>query len=433
MPVACPSTQITDCYNAPAVWRASFDYAQDVRRAAGVFCSKLRQMQTSPLNLTPPDDTGSDTLRRYRYQAQLIATYCLDCTTNGKVVSVIAEHFEDIVIEYHDHWHFVQIKTRNQNLGPWKLPNSIDGLKSLWRTYQCINPFKTINASYALFLEGAIAKDDLLNDLAPSDTNSTTLSSAPNANLVKKVASKLKITESDCADFLAKVVVQANQPTRQDIDSRNIRMLSQMATGATSTEIEPVYNRLVDRILYAMTGERLGNELPTFIISSNTSSISSKVARKRLTRDTIRSLLGSLAYGPSLLLQRLVEPQMPRPTNLEMKLLAAGAENKIIQDAKMLRANANVREAESLAASYDDDKLEDVRNRLSVVANSIIQKHTLDPRPAVKAFNELLTTLMDNATSCDPNRVFRQDPFILLGEVCALADECKIDWGVPIA
>src|SRR5574341_294040 len=113
-------------------------------------------MESSLLDMTPPDNTGPDTLRRYRYQAQLVVPYCLDCVTNGKVMSVLMEHFEDIVIEYQDVWHFVQVKTRNQNLGPWKLSDALDGIKSLWRTYQSIHQIKSIKASYALFLEGAI-------------------------------------------------------------------------------------------------------------------------------------------------------------------------------------------------------------------------------------------------------------------------------------
>ena len=387
----------------------------------------------TPLNMKPPDDTGSDTLRRYRYQAHITATYCLDCATNGNVRSVIPEHFEDIVIEYQDHWHFIQVKTRNQNLGPWKLTDAMDGLKSLWRTYQSINAHKIINTTYALLLEGAIAKDDLLNELSPADPSCNTRIDPLNTDLVKKVANKLKIDESECSEFLDNVIVQANQPIRQDIESRNIRILSRMAPNVTTNEIESVYNRLVDRILQAMAGNRLGNELPIFIANPKTSSISSKAAKKQLTSDTIRVQLGSLSYGPNLLLQRLVAPLMPRPTNLEMKLLAAGAEKKILDDAKMLRANASIRETESLASSYDDQKLEDVRNRLSVMANSIVQKHTQQPRPAINAYHELLITLMDKAPICDPNMVFRQDPFFLLGEICALADECKIDWGVSIA
>ena len=83
------------------------------------------------LNQIPPDDTGTDTLKRYRYQAQLALPFCLACARKERVRSVIMEHFEDIVVEYDDYWHFIQVKTRNSNLGQWTLTAAMDGLKSL--------------------------------------------------------------------------------------------------------------------------------------------------------------------------------------------------------------------------------------------------------------------------------------------------------------
>lgn len=389
-------------------------------------------MAISPLDLIPPDNTGSDTLQRYAYQAQLLVPYCLDCGAQGKVVAILAEHFEDIVIEYPASWHFIQVKTRNQNLGPWKLSDALDGIKSLWRTYESLRQITGLISSYALFLEGAIARNDLLNNLVPLEGEQTV---PPNLqpNLIIKVMNELGIAESDCKEFLSRTTVQANQPTRQDVAARNMRFLSQMATAATSVEIEIVYQRLVNRILDAMAADCLASEIPAYIANPNTANLSYKVDKKRLTRDVIKGLLGSLALGPSLLLRRLVEPSMSCPTNLEMKLLTAGAPASVISDAKMLRANATVREVEILAASYDDVVLEDVRNRLIVLANSIIQKHTAEAKPAVNAYHELLLTLMDRAASCDPNRLFRQDPLFLLGEVCAISDECRIDWGLSHA
>src|SRR5215813_11649551 len=91
---------------------------------------------TNPLNTAPPNDTGTDTLKRYRYQGQLAVPFCLECALGGSIRSVIMEHYEDIVIEYIDHWRFIQVKTRDTRYGPWKLSDALDGLKSLHRTYQ---------------------------------------------------------------------------------------------------------------------------------------------------------------------------------------------------------------------------------------------------------------------------------------------------------
>ncbi len=119
---------------------------------------------TDILNSTTPDDTGTDTLRRYRYQAQLAVPFCLDCASGGAVRSVIMEHYEDIVVEYADHWRFIQVKTRDSKHGPWRLTLAMDGLGSLFRAYGSTS---LSNARYSLYLEGAIAHDDDLNNLVP--------------------------------------------------------------------------------------------------------------------------------------------------------------------------------------------------------------------------------------------------------------------------
>ena len=62
-----------------------------------------------PLNQKPPDNTGTDTLSRFRYQAQLALPFCLECARQEKVRSVIMEHFEDIVLEYKDYYQIMKL------------------------------------------------------------------------------------------------------------------------------------------------------------------------------------------------------------------------------------------------------------------------------------------------------------------------------------
>ena len=151
----------------------------------------------------PPDDSGTDTFRRYRYQAHVAFQFCLDCISEGNVLSVIMEHFEDIVIEYKEFWYFVQIKTRDPNQGPWRLSHGLGnngGLKSLYRTYLVT---QGIPAKYGLFLEGAIARDDLLNCLVPPKDLS-------NEDLQQRVKDRLEIDDEECEAFLNSVNVRPN-------------------------------------------------------------------------------------------------------------------------------------------------------------------------------------------------------------------------------
>jgi Cap4 dsDNA endonuclease len=312
---------------------------------------------TDLLNTVPPDDTGSDTLRRYRYQGQLAVPFCLECAFGGSIRSVIMEHYEDIVVEYTDHWRFIQVKTRDGRYGPWKLGDAMDGLKSLYRTYQSVSH---LNAKYSLFLEGAIAYGNALTKL---EVGHHSLDN----DLCTSIMRGLKIARTLCEAFLKLTIVQPNQPPREHIRNHNIRLLAATNSNVSQDELEAVEAKLTDEILRAMSQERLEIIIPAYIKDPNGFQEEQRirVEEKRMTQTRLRSLLGSLVGGPFPLLQRIVDPNLAQATNLEKKLIAGGATKPIINQAKNLRANATIRETE-LAASelYNmQDRLDDVQCR----------------------------------------------------------------------
>jgi len=383
---------------------------------------------TSP----PPDDTGTDTLKRYRYQAKVAFPFCLDCATERNVVSIIVEHFEDLVIEYEDYWCFAQIKTRDPGRGPWKLTDvlgSSGGLKSLARTFQNISG---IPAKFVLFLEGAVANGDPLENLVPPDYNPL------NETLLKRTQEKLKITRG-CREFLRSVTVQPNQRHRDAIDGYNVNLLGSLAPRIPHSELKATYEQIINRAWESMTADRVYEYLPDYIKDPTSMEISirQKVEAKRISHDELVSLLGDVTDGPYLLLGRLTATKLPYPTDLELKLLAAGAIENVIEDAKKLRARASIRQSEIASATlFEDpvDKLEDVRERLRVLNNSVVQACQNSNSPGIQAWDELLKRLMDRAAEfVDPNKIFRQDPYVLLGVVCDIADKCLTDWGASIA
>jgi hypothetical protein len=110
----------------------------------------------------PSNDTGAETLQRYRYQAQIALPFCLECAFEGRIRSVIMEHFEDIVVEYEDYWHFIQVKSRNADRGDWAFGETLEALKSLYRAFQ---ETSTLNAKYSLFVEGNLSNNNSLKEL----------------------------------------------------------------------------------------------------------------------------------------------------------------------------------------------------------------------------------------------------------------------------
>lgn len=378
------------------------------------------------LDLIPPDDTGTDTLKRFRYQAQLALPFCLECARKKRVQSIIMEHFEDIVVEYDDHWHFIQVKTRNADLGNWTLNSALDGLTSLYRAFS-----KTyhLQAKYSLFIEGSISgKDDLKILTNPKSDISD--------DLVKKVSQKLKIQDSDCKAFLSVVTVHPNQTPRSNITSYNIHLMGQASASTSMREIESLETKLTDEILRAMSCDRLNNLLYNHIVSVEQleDKLRAKVDAKRLTANNITDIIGSLMNCEYPLLSRITDLNSPIPTKLEKKLIAGGATERIIKNAKELRANASIREAEILSSGFfPEEKIIDVQLRIETLANSIVERFEDSDKPAKTIWLELRKEITETVGSVDPNLIYKQDPYLLLGAVCGLSDECRIDWGVKIA
>jgi hypothetical protein len=388
---------------------------------------------TDFLNTEPPDDTGTDTLQRYRYQAQLAVPFCLDCALGGAVHSVIMEHYEDIVVEYEDHWRFIQVKTRDSKYGPWRLTLAMDGLGSLYRAHERVSG---LNARYSLFLEGAVAHADDLNNLVPEKPTVT------DANLINRVAKGLQdqgFTEAheNCEAFLDLTSVQPNQPPREHITTHNASLLAAGNSNVSWDELKDIEQRITDEVLRAMSQERLEDLIPAYI--SNPDGLQEEPRRrvedKRLTKERLTPLLGSLAGGAFPLLRRVVEPELGQPTNLERKLLAAGATRRIVDQAKNLRANASIRATEVAAADIfgGQDKVDDVHSRIEIRVTAIAAKHRQVASPAAVVWAEVMESIERVAEVVDPNWIYRRDPYLILGAACGLSDECLIDWGVPLA
>jgi len=382
---------------------------------------------TNLLNQTPPDDTGTDTLKRFRYQAQIALLFCLACARKEKVRSIIMEHFEDIVVEYDDYWHFIQVKTRNADRGPWKLTDAIDGLKSLYRAF---NETSHLEARYSLFIEGAISARDNLNSLTLPKTDISD-------EIIQKISQKLEIEDSECKTFIGAVTVHPNQPPRANITSHNIHLIGQISASTSTREIESLEKKLTDEILRAMSCDRLDNLLYHYIakVEELEDETKARIDAKRLTSINIADILGSLASGDYPLLLRITDLHEPSPTNLEKKLIAGGATERIIIDAKTLRANASIREAEILSSGFlnQEDRITDVQIRIQTLTNSIVEEHDESEKPAKIIWRMVLDELTQKKDSVDPHRIYKQDPYLLLGAVCGISDECRIDWGVKIA
>src|ERR1039457_2078085 len=180
--------------------------------------SEAHSVPLDASQLLPPDDSGRVTFERYCYQAHIAFPYCLNCALGGDVVCVVAEHMEDIAVQFNTGWRFLQIKTRDLEKGPRKLSDLTakgGGLHSLLRSHRIL---RSLPATLELHVEGAVQRKDLLQKLLTEDGRS-------DAALLEKLEKQLKIDGAECGDFVRRILIVQSCPARETIQAQNTRLL----------------------------------------------------------------------------------------------------------------------------------------------------------------------------------------------------------------
>ena len=376
------------------------------------------------LDQKPPDGTGSDTLRRYAYQAQVAVPYLLGCATGNGPIAVVVEHFEDLVLQFSDRLQFIQIKTRNQDLGPWRLASAMDGLRSLYRSYVALGLEHP--SEYLLLLEGAVAKNDRLGELVGGQE--------PSESTVEVIAGALSIDQNACSTFLSSTRVVPGQPPRDFVVDRNLRVLAQSAPNASLEELAAIHDRVVQAILDAMALEGVLVHLVAFAEEPHSleGDVLNAIRAKLFDQDHAKELFGDEVTIGSRLLERELDVSLPPPSTLERKMLAAGMSEAILSDARMLRASAahRIAEYEALGVSASSDRIHDVLLRIRIEVNALTAAHHGDPSAGMAVWGVLLERLGASAEQIDQYKVFKRDRHLLLGAACEASDRCMFKWSI---
>ncbi|MYS09756.1 DUF4297 domain-containing protein [Streptomyces sp. SID6041] len=386
---------------------------------------------TDPIDTEAPDDSGSVTLRRYEYQVHIAVQAVLEMLAGGTVEHVTCEHIEDIVVarkagadstDGNLFWDFQQIKTRD-SVEPWTLADVIakKPLKSLWRTH---NAVRDTGLVYQLTagIEGY---------LDPADTQVTDLSKgngAQNANCRKRVASHLGITQNDALDdFLGLIRVRA-LVRREDVEARNTRVLADLGQGLPMSTIDALYNELLRRTREATQGRPPARWTELLAIDSPPPA----VLGKRITAAVIADVRQRLTRPDHVLLEDVSEALHGPETSLVRKLRQGAASKDVIEEAKMLRAQADhYRLKEQALGTWPDNPAieTDLDQRLLFLARRIGRSKKGYAQPADGIFDGLQDALHENPSSVDRHPLYAQDGILLMGRACAVSDECRFDWG----
>lgn len=371
-------------------------------------------------------DAGSDTLSRFRYQAEVTLPYCVSALLcENDIRAVVAEHREDIALKTSTGWRFLQVKSRNPERGLWTAAELLrkrgGALRSLYRTYLLT---EGEDHSLELVLEGAVSTDNPIRTLRSDQDRS---------RLVQMVVDKLGTTEATARDFIRRVTLNESASHRKDIHATNARLLHQHAPSLSFPQLEALHDALLGEIESAMRCERLGPLWPRRVVhpEKRPGTTEERLLAKTLDANRLPALAGLLASSGLPLLKPMVEPGAGPVSALVQKLVLGGAPPDVIRQARNLQANALHHRFRRMAQAVasDDALMTDLHERIRTYAVTAAAVHASSPQPAIGIWNDLLDKFDARAAEIDRHSLVSADPMLLMGESCILSDECVTDWG----
>jgi Cap4 dsDNA endonuclease len=375
-----------------------------------------------------PDDSGTDTTQRYRYQAEAAFSDCLNLGLFGTVLSITPERMEDLLIEEANRWRFVQIKTRDPGLNAFtfaELLGEKGALRSIRRTHDALSDFDDgRDIRYEIWLErGAKNGNAIQRLLMPGRTGA-------DDDMVSLCAKRLEVDETFAEAMLDRCYVRAPLPSRDLIRDRNIRNLQRYNPDVSAGATVAIYEEVIGLVETAMRAELLRDDFPYCVMEPDglEEALAQKVAGKRLEPESVAGVLEPLKDGNSAVLEQIIDPDQLAATELDRKLVAAGVTDAVRRDAKMLRANASRRIYElSTGLADPESAFEDLDARALVLANAVAGSVDSSP-PGPVVYDRLLNRLGESPAVVDPKGLLDQDPMFLMGRVCDLSDKCRFGW-----
>lgn len=385
----------------------------------------------------PSDEAGTETFARYRWQTKQGVLHWLTCLGGETApTAVVCEHVDDIVIVYTNRLRFAQLKTRDR--GSWSASDVCSegkGMDALIRSYKAARGAALhVSARFELWLEGPMAQT---SDTAAFFADPTTATTALRNKLVK-----LGLPKNQMDDFLTKVAIFPNQPSRSSIDGEVVLGMGVLWPTLTVAEIRSLYARLLAVAEAAQSAERdvadmrahLAEALqPASTAEAGKTGIAA-IEEKTLRKEQLASLTPPLPNASrEELLQRISAGE--QTTALELKMRAAGVSEQNRDLALLLRAEAEFARQELLASRPGiEAELAELAERLLIVAEATVQRAALQSavnpaiagRPGEYVATELLSRPTELA-AMDHERLFRQ-PQHLFGVLCQVSDQCRFWW-----
>ncbi|MFF1744349.1 hypothetical protein [Streptomyces mirabilis] len=229
-------------------------------------------------------------------------------------------------------------------------------------------------------------------------------------------------------DFLGLVRVRT-LARREDVEARNTRVLADLAGPELPVgTVDALYTELLRRTREATQGRPPARWTELLAIDSPPPA----VLGKRITMAAIADVRQRLTRPDHVLLEDVSEALHGPETALVRKLRQGAASRDVIEDAKMLRAQADHYRLREQALGTWPDNLAvetDLDQRLLLLARRLGRSHKEHPQPADAIFDGLQEALQGNPGAYDRHPLYAQDDVLLVGRACAVSDECRFNWG----
>ena len=380
----------------------------------------------------PGDTTGTETLERYLYQCKVAVLRWLDTLKFDAECWIVCEFVDDITLVTERDITFCQVKTRDR--GAWtasKVLQSGGGLDALVRSY---NHAKTAGLSDTVQLELILEGPEG----ATQDTRMFFSNPADATEEQRKKLLRLRLQADDATDFLARLKIRPQFHARQSIDGVIVRTLMGITSGHSST-IEVTYKAMLERVAAAHLGlvGQSSNECPLVLQRPSEAEGPTALGPHALSRSELLQLLPPVPYladEQRALLEAANDGPL-RMTDLEFKLIVAGADDKTVKRAKSRRAEASIvlasraslsEETEAVVAKLQERLLEYADG---VTADIVATGATLAVRnrPAKAIWGRLIQQV-ETLGQLDQDQVFAGDGSKVLGYLCHLSDLCLFEW-----
>jgi hypothetical protein len=387
------------------------------------------------------DSTGVETFERYVWQAKQAVRQWLTCLSeHGGPLFVVCEQVEDIALVYGDRIRFLQLKTRDR--GSWSALAMCDrGIDALVRSYRAARGVGLHElATFELWLEGPI-----------SDAADTVAFADGPAAAGKTVRSKIighGLELPWLGDFLERLVIRPDQPTRAHIDAKAMWELSALWPALSRPELDTIYERLLTAATAAQAAAATPATIQAHLAAARPylelrlpgrdepgGAVIDPIRNQVLSHAMLLALAPPLPReSPQQLLARISVGSAA--SMLELKMTAAGAGAQTIGRAQELRADMEVERQLLLASRQSAEAdLERLASRVLTVAEATATKIALSAasspataaRPAEAIAADLLSRPADLG-HCDRGSIFDRDGQLVYGYLGHLSDLCRFAW-----